>query len=338
LGFTFARDVPKGAGAVRELVATGALRTPLRVLDVGAGLGAMTWGVVRALEAAGERGSIDATWLDEDAQALELGAAIVRLRAPRGRIGSGMDWSVRRVTRPIAAAGDLGRFDLVLFGHVLSELDVLAPDAARIERHVRLLRVALEEWTEDNGSVVVVEPALRDRTRHLHRVRDGLIALGATIFAPCLHEAPCPALARDTDWCHEALPVDLPAWLAPVALAAGLRRQGLSFSYLVVRRDGLHLTKRLTVVPGAVHLRMVSDAMPSKGKREIFLCGEFSEGPGRARVVRLDRDASATNAAWTELERGEVAVVSPAPKRERPRIAAASAVGVAVGADGSESR
>src|SRR5277367_2734245 len=46
LGFSFARDVPKGAAAVRELVATGALpqgRT-LRVLDLGAGLGATTWG------------------------------------------------------------------------------------------------------------------------------------------------------------------------------------------------------------------------------------------------------------------------------------------------------
>src|SRR5580704_397844 len=51
LGFSFARDVPKGAAAVRELVATGALpldRT-LRVLDLGAGLGATTWGLARAL-------------------------------------------------------------------------------------------------------------------------------------------------------------------------------------------------------------------------------------------------------------------------------------------------
>src|SRR5258708_4616968 len=64
LGFAFARDVPKGAAAVRELVATGELRVAgtLRVLDVGAGLGATTWGLVRALEAAGARGEVDATW------------------------------------------------------------------------------------------------------------------------------------------------------------------------------------------------------------------------------------------------------------------------------------
>src|SRR5258708_26429783 len=45
LGFSFARDVPKGAAAVRELVALRALvpAAALRVLDVGAGLGATTW-------------------------------------------------------------------------------------------------------------------------------------------------------------------------------------------------------------------------------------------------------------------------------------------------------
>src|SRR4029077_13314265 len=96
LGFSFARDVPKGAAAVRELVATGTLasdRRPaaqterpaadrehandLRVLDLGAGLGATTWGLIRALEGTLELSlagrELDATWVDPDASALELG-------------------------------------------------------------------------------------------------------------------------------------------------------------------------------------------------------------------------------------------------------------------------
>src|SRR6202042_555289 len=46
LGFSFARDVPKGAGAVRELVAARALplEGPLRVLDLGGGRGGTTRG------------------------------------------------------------------------------------------------------------------------------------------------------------------------------------------------------------------------------------------------------------------------------------------------------
>src|SRR5262249_30266646 len=76
LGFSFVRDVPKAHAAVRELVGTGALAIPadraLRVLDVGAGLGATTWGVVRALAEAGMRGDVEAAWIDEDASALEI--------------------------------------------------------------------------------------------------------------------------------------------------------------------------------------------------------------------------------------------------------------------------
>src|SRR5579863_3334869 len=88
LGFSFPRDAPKGAAAVRELVACGALPRdrPLRVLDLGAGLGATTWGLARALAAAGCRQALEATWVDSDAEALDLGTSI--LRAKGGREGA----------------------------------------------------------------------------------------------------------------------------------------------------------------------------------------------------------------------------------------------------------
>jgi ribosomal protein RSM22 (predicted rRNA methylase) len=329
LGFAFARDVPKGAAAVREIVATGALRieASLRVLDVGAGLGAMTWGLARALDAAGARGVIDATWVDEDAQALELGAAVFRERG--GREGA-MELRLRPLRGPLTATAELGRFDAVLLGNVLSELDVGAPEALRLARHVELVGSLLERHTAVDGVLVVVEPALRDRSRHLHRVRDALAAAGVRIFAPCLHAAPCPALVCDADWCHEDVPVDLPAWLAPVARAAGLRREGLTFSYLVLSRGEARLADAAHAPLGAARLRVVSDTMRSKGKREAFLCGELAHAgalaPARARVMRLDRDESPENAAWARLRRGDVAVIAPAPELERPRVGANATV------------
>jgi len=330
LGFAFARDVPKGAGAVRELVATGALRGErVRVLDIGAGLGAMTWGLVRALEKAGARGVVDATWVDADAEALAVGAAVARARAGRGSI------ELRVTTIPgklELVAWPSEPFDVVLAGHVLSELDVASPQNFRVERHATLLSSWLRDGVGPLGSLVLVEPALRERTRHLHRVRDELAARGATVFAPCLHSVPCPALARPSDWCHEDLPVDLPPWLVPVARAAGLRRQGLTFSYLVVRRDGLRLAGALSSRAGAGRLRVVSQPMLSKGKREVFLCGELESAGhavvSRARVTRLDRDAAPANAEWKGVLRGDLLVVEPAPELERPRIGATTAVGV----------
>ncbi len=137
LGFSFPRDVPKGAAAVRELVALGAIRSSatVRVLDVGAGLGAMTWGLVRAIEAANlEAVTVEALWLDPDIAALETGLAIARARVGAGRV----PLTVRTLSRSVDALEGLGAFDLVLLGTVLSELDVSAPDAVRLDRHVTL--------------------------------------------------------------------------------------------------------------------------------------------------------------------------------------------------------
>jgi SAM-dependent methyltransferase len=346
LGFSFPRDVPKGAAAVRELLAAGALATrgtePLRVLDLGAGMGATTWGLVRALEAVGSARPVEATWVDPDAQALDVASAIVRARASRG---ARVDLRVRLLARE--ATGNLGlgaaRFDVVLAGQLLSELDVGDPEDVRLARHAELLRGWIETRVAPRGALVVVEPALRDRTRHLHRVRDSLVALGAVVFAPCLHGAPCPALARDTDWCHEDLDVDLPGWLVPIARAAGLRHEGLTFSYLVLRAPGTsadRLVDHVAAPVGGARLRVVSNPVRTKGKREVFLCGEFvassagAVGPdvprdviaGRGRVVRLDRDASAVNAVWSELQRGDVVVASPGPEFERPRVGAETTV------------
>ncbi len=342
LGFAFARDVPKGAAAVRELIATGALANDLtardgrtlRVLDVGAGLGAMTWGLARALEAA-NRGPciLDALWLDADAAALDVGMAIARAREGHGTV----QLRVRPLVRSLAAPSEnLGAFDVVLLGNVLSELGVGDPDAVRVDRHVELVRGLLDRNVGPGGALVVVEPALRDRTRHLHHVRNGLARGGVSVFAPCLHDAPCPALERETDWCHEDIAVDLPGWLVPVARRAGLRHEGLTFSYLVLRKDGARLADSAVAGPGAARLRVVSDVIRSKGKREVFLCGEFSSsgGPvcGRARVTRLDRDATRDNEDFEELRRGAVVVVDPALDLERARVGSANSVRLTAGA------
>src|SRR5262249_20604063 len=114
-------------------------------------------------------------------------------------------------------------------------------------------------------------------------------------------------------WCHEDLPVDLPPALAPIARAAGLRWQGLTFSYLVLRKDGKTL---------GAGWRVVSDPIVTKGKRELFLCGKVSpDVPAeRLRVQRLDRHTSPANAAFGELVRGDCVSVAP-PFERVPSVA-----------------
>ena len=113
-----------------------------------------------------------------------------------------------------------------------------------------------------------------------------------------------------------------------------MRREGLTFSYLVLRREGAGvidtLADAITAPAGAARLRVVSDILPSKGKREAFLCGEVASAdglvPARVRCMRLDRDATADNSAWDDLSRGDLLVVEPAPDMARPRITRASTV------------
>ncbi len=309
LSFSYPRDVPKGASAVRELVGTGLLtlgETPLRVLDFGAGLGAMTAGLARALEVSGARGTVSATLVDADEAALALAADLARATAEDAVVIDARTAKLRAGEKP-----PKGPFDVILVGQVLSELDESSPPDLRLASHLTLLESLYAELGP-SGSLVVIEPALRDRSRHLHALRDAWVAKGRAVFAPCLHVNPCPALAREGDWCHEDLAVDLPTWLVPVAKAAGLRWEGLSSSYLVLRRDD----RTLAGERPEAKLRVVSELLRTKGKTEVFVCGKDT-GVEKKRLRRLDRHASDSNAAWDTLTRGALLALTPEPDGER---------------------
>jgi ribosomal protein RSM22 (predicted rRNA methylase) len=327
----------------------------LRVVDLGAGLGAMTWGIARALAAGGAGAAagaaadgaeppaplrIDALLVDDDAEVLVAAEAIAR--EATARLADAPALTLRSRVQKVAPGMALPEADVVVLGQVLSELDVGLEPAARVARHAALVTDLLERVVAPEGSLVIIEPALRDRTRHLHAIHDALVAAGRTVFAPCLHARACPMLTTEGDWCHEDLAVDLPAWVAPLARAAGLRWQGLTFSHLVLRRDGRRLLDEarppITPEPSAahVHLRVVSELMRTKGKAEIFACTASGE---RLRIRRLDRDAArvgpgaaATN-AWQALGRGDVLTLhagpeSASPLDERGRVSAAAEVDV----------
>ncbi|HEX6241923.1 MAG TPA: hypothetical protein VFZ61_13535, partial [Polyangiales bacterium] len=121
---------------------------------------------------------------------------------------------------------------------------------------------------------------------------------------------PCPMLANERDWCHEALDYALPPALVPVARAAGLRFEGLSYAALVLTR-----TPRFAQ-PGDALWRIVSDPRKSKGKLEYFGCGDA----GHQRLTRLDRDESAVNAAFDGLRRGDVVEVEETRVEQATRV------------------
>lgn len=278
LGFFLPRDQHKVAEALRPV--RGRWHRPIRLLDLGAGLGASALGVTRVMDVA------HATLVDADPVGLSLA---------RGVLDVALDTRVADAGRFAPGPAD-APWELIVASQVLSELDQERPD--RAERHAALV-CRWMEWLSPDGVLLLVEPALRERSRHLLAVRDRVAPIWPPL-APCTHNAACPALADSREWCHERRELSLSPELVAVARAAGLSWERVDFSYLVLCRDR-------QVVPPEGSLRVVSDVLPSRGKTERFLCGPFGAAArvARQKVQRLDRHQSEANATWDQLERGD---------------------------------
>jgi SAM-dependent methyltransferase len=241
--------------------ALGMTAPPTRAIDLGTGTGA----VGRALQARFGEG------LPVVAVDVLPGSGIVRADLATG-----------------LPAVD-GRFDLVVAAHLLNELFVDRLPAERAELRAGRVLTWARALLAPAGVMVLLEPALRQTSRELLAVRDRVLAAGLKVVAPCFWTGPCPALARDRDWCHDAAPI-----------ANGAR---VDYSYLVLRAAG----PGLNPPADPALFRIVSDPMVEKGRLRLFGCGPA----GRHPLVRLNRQTSASNAPFDALHRGSLAHISP---------------------------
>ncbi|GAB4517653.1 MAG: hypothetical protein Tsb0020_36240 [Haliangiales bacterium] len=262
---------------------------PLRVLDVGAGPGAMTLGALDFLRTVGFAKPLQLRAVDRDRDALRVYKQAAREMARRCEI-SHQPVEIEVEAADLASRREYGPADLIVMGSVLNELSQL---------RARELVAELLQALTPQGALIIIEPALRDTTRALHVIRDEIIASAqAHVFAPCVRRlAPCPALADERDWCHEDRPVQLSERTAQLAVNTGLRVHGLKFSYLVLRHGDDTLNAGSQQVA-----RIVSHPRRSKGKRSCFAC---SDG-GRVEVRLLKRNRSESNRGFERVRRGDI--------------------------------
>jgi ribosomal protein RSM22 (predicted rRNA methylase) len=170
---------PRTEAALRRILGQAKFdpRLPRRVLDLGAGTGA----VARAL-----RGCFG-----EDVELV----AVDKVPGPGILVAD--------VLRGVRPAGVSGRFDLIVAAHLLNELS----RSLDLDGRARLVAGWCRDLLEPDGTCIVIEPALRDTSRALLGVRDRLLAAGLHVAAPCFCQTPCPALQRDRDWCHDSAQV-----------------------------------------------------------------------------------------------------------------------------------
>lgn len=268
----------------------------LRILDIGCGPGSAILGVMEFFAGQAQRPRLEFTGVDPVAG--NLRAAEEFFVSYRDRLG--LNATLNIVRSGIEGVEHLlhERFDVIIFSNVLNEL--FPQHEKRIAKRTAVLISILNRFLIDDGSCIIIEPALRETSREMLEVRDGMPGHGFHVYSPCLYHGKCPALANPKDWCHEDLLWEPPELIQEIDKLTGLRKDSLKFSYLVLRKETLSLSD----FAGQNAFRVVSEPLVSKGKRELHICGPG----GRRLITRLHKDKTLANQVFEDLQRGNIAV------------------------------
>lgn len=197
-------------------------------------------------------------------------------------------------------------FDLIILANCLNEIHADATDPIEMRS---CLVTELLAFLAPEGTLMIVEPALRETSRLLHQVRDRLLQeKRCTVYSPCLHENNCPALVKPDDWCHEERAWDPPSSIQEIDEEIGFIKDALKFSYLLLRKDGKTIVDRRPDV-----YRVVSELRELKGEKRAWLCNET----GRPEIGRQNRLASPHNAPFDEWHRGAIVQIEKIVHKER---------------------
>ncbi len=239
---------------------------PGTLLDAGAGTGAASWAASEVWP-----GLASVTWLDASPPFLALAAQLAADGPPALRTAE-----TRR--GDLTGAGPWSKADIVVASYALAEIPA--------DKQASTLA---ELWASCEGVLALVEPGTPPGYGRILAARTGLIAAGATVLAPCPHEAACPLVGEDwryensSDWCHFS--VRLPRSRDHrLAKAADIPFEDERFSYLIAARPGVATVPRRP--------RVLAPPRVGKPGIALKLCGP--DGRVEPRLVpRRDKPAYA---------------------------------------------
>jgi ribosomal protein RSM22 (predicted rRNA methylase) len=248
--------LPATYAAVRATLALcppavlGRIRT---VLDLGSGPGTASWAA---------RAACDLTTVTQVDRSPAMLALARRLA---DRAGDPVLAGAAQHQLDLGGSKAWASADLVVAAYALAEL----------ERTARQALVA-SAWAAATDVLVLIEPGTPDGFARIHEARAQLIAVGASLLAPCPHVATCPMHVTPGEWCHFA--VRVPRTRRHRQLKGGtLGYEDEKFSCLVASR-----------LPDAreAGARVLRHPRIEKGRIGLVLCT-----PGRAeRIVVTRRD------------------------------------------------
>ena len=259
----------------------------IRILDLGSGPAPCSLAAADFLRASHPASQVEITACDRSMLALESAKRLAEASGFEMKTISNWDASSTKIPG--------GSFDLVILGHLVNELWQDRSD--RLDRRFAFMEDAFSRLAPD-GVLLVLEPALLGTGRELLGLRDRLVASGKRILAPCVRNAPCPALQAPGQTCHSDFAWNPPAMVRELGLRTGLDKELVKTTAFVVGAGNDQTVMNEPIGPGPGTLpgmqhpidrkkniwRVVSDPMLNKaGRVRYLLCGKSGRLPFSAK-------------------------------------------------------
>ncbi len=263
---------------------------PLRIADLGAGTGSAGFALASRL----------AVGRDVELHAIEKSSASLgiaeEIAADNSKLWPRLKYQPRCADLLTFHETTDEKFDIILASFALNES---FHGKAESEFDPWIDRVAAK--LADGGLLLISEPAMKITSERLERLRDRISAAGRmAILAPCLHQRPCPMLAKHReDFCHEV------RWWKPPASLQSLNSrlfrtiQFLKYSFVAIAN----------CAPGpgesvAEPARLVSPMMNLKGRVQCDGCA--ADGLIRRYEILARKFSGGEKSDFLKTERGDV--------------------------------
>lgn len=291
-------NVLKAYIPLKELFTGKEPKDTLRVIDLGAGTGAASLGLLHYLQKTGYAGGVEVTLVDAVGQNLADAAALLQAYSR----SLSFSVTVQTVARNIVGEdfAPQAKADLILMMNTLNEIG---------EEHDRRLFALAADLLAPDGSFVIIEPAARPASRRTLEFRDRAVAEGYTVYAPCTRQSFCPALIDKTNWCHTEIDWQRPKFIEYIDDSAGTLRLSLKYTYVILNKTGETLQQRLDHTGLS---RVVSEVFFEKGRTRFILCNT----EGRENFILNTRDITPINSDVEELDRYDLVALGGQERRE----------------------
>lgn len=263
----------------------------MRLLDLGGGSGAALVSAADLLQAKYPGLRLESTLLDASTDNLKYFRQLAQDRRPHALSNARvLEGDLRD-----ASLWQREKWDLITASFSLNEAFHQAPDS----EFFAWVETAMESLAED-GMLVLIEPALRETSERLERLRDVIASQSARrIVGPCQHREACPLLAGKKFWCHDARAWQVPGMVQRINAVLNRTLWDMKYSFLLLGNGEF-----LPSVPSPNLFRLTSSFTKEKGKLSATGCAADGSNP-RYEILRNHIDPLELR-ALEKFERGDI--------------------------------